>query len=100
MDKEATMLGEVNMVGEGTEVVEVEVVEGAVVGEGDHDIERDNRTPLRRWWIDRPLLCSMPRHSERNMRCELWQYYSAAGQLRTCQTTLWVEKYLAQTEAQ
>lgn len=36
------------MVGEGTEVVEVEGVEGAVVEEEDHNIERDNRTPSRR----------------------------------------------------
>lgn len=35
------------MVGEGTEVAEVEVGEEAVVEEEDHDTERDKRTSLR-----------------------------------------------------
>ena len=39
---------EVTMVGEGTEVEEVEEVEGAVVEEEDHDTGRDKRTPSRR----------------------------------------------------
>lgn len=39
---------EVTMVGEGTEVEEVEEVEGPVVEEEDHDTGRDKRTPSRR----------------------------------------------------
>jgi hypothetical protein len=65
VDKEATM------VGEGTEVAEVEGVEGAVVEEEDHDIGRDKRTPSRRWGTFKHVSCSCQGMVSADMRLEV-----------------------------